>query len=69
MRSRLPGALLALLTALGCAVGGGPFGRSDALRLSELGGDDDPTRRASLRLCVKIFFLPFVPACLSAFVP
>jgi tetratricopeptide (TPR) repeat protein len=47
------GALLALLAlVLGCATGGRLGGGAEALRLSELADEGDPTRRASLRLCV-----------------
>jgi tetratricopeptide (TPR) repeat protein len=43
---------LALLPALGCASRLAPSG-GEALRLSELDGGGDATRRASLRLCVE----------------
>jgi tetratricopeptide (TPR) repeat protein len=41
-----------LAAALGCAAGL-PFGEGEPLRLSELERSGDPTRRASLRLCVE----------------
>ena len=44
---------VALLLALGCASRFAPSGREDSLRLSELDGGGDATRRASLRLCVE----------------
>jgi hypothetical protein len=48
---RLAAAFL-LAAALGCA-SGLPFGESEPLRLSQLDRTGDPTRRASLRLCVE----------------
>ena len=50
MRRVLP--LLMLAAALGCAGGLGSFG-GGPLRLSELDGAGDPTRRASLQLCLE----------------
>lgn len=46
-------ATLALILALGCASRFAPSGGEDSLRLSELDGGGDATRRASLRLCVE----------------
>ena len=39
--------------ALGCAGRVGPFGGDEALRLSDVEGSGDATRRASLHLCVQ----------------
>lgn len=44
---------LLLLLGLGCAAHFAPYGAEPPLRLSELDGGGDPTRRASLRLCVE----------------
>jgi tetratricopeptide (TPR) repeat protein len=46
-------ALLLLLLGVGCAARFAPLGAEPPLRLSELDGGGDPTRRASLRLCVE----------------
>lgn len=46
-------AVVLLVATFGCAVRFAPFGAEQPLRLSELDGGGDPTRRASLRLCVE----------------
>jgi len=43
--------LLVVVMMLGCATGGRLGGGPEALRFSELAGEGDATRRASLRLC------------------
>jgi len=50
-QQQVAGALLVLVLMLGCATGGRLGGGPEALRFSELAGEGDATRRASLRLC------------------
>ena len=42
-----------LVVALGCAGRGGPFGGDEPLRLRDVEGSGDPTRRASIHLCAQ----------------